>query len=180
MADGQEQHEVISLLKDLAISLGRSPRLEDLVGCKELSVWRLKKAFGSFSVAMKAAGLDLAKESKKRKVTNEIFERDLSLHLQEQHERQVEPKFSNFILPKDPYPTTVFLGDFHAPFNHVGATQFAIDVIAELKPKRVVQGGDLRDMFSASKYPRSHNLFTPKEEIEMGTKICQKLWADIQ
>lgn len=180
MAQGNEQHEIISFLKDLAISLGRSPKASDLIGYQKISRHKIERVFGRFSVAMQAAGLEMSIKQSPRKVTNEIFERPIEPHLVEQQERQREPRFSNFVLPIDNYPTTVFLGDFHSPFNHVGATQFAIDTIAELKPKRVIQGGDLRDMFSAGKYPRSHNIFTPKEEIEQGTKICRKLWADVQ
>jgi len=180
MPQGQEQHEVIAALKDLAIELGRSPRAQDLVGYAPLSKHRVNLAFGSFAIAMKAAGLEMAKQQSRRKVTNEIFERAIEPHLVEQHERQAGARFSNFVLPSDPYPTTVIIGDFHAPFQHQAATDFAIGVIDQVKPARVVQMGDLRDMFSASKYPRSHNLFTPKEEIDAGTKACTELWARIR
>jgi Homing endonuclease associated repeat len=180
MSDGQEQHDVIALLKELALDLGRSPRQEDLIGTK-ISIHRVKRAFGTFAVAMKAAGLELNRNGPKpRKVTNDIFETPIEPHLIAEHERQARARFSNFVLPIEDYPTTVVLGDFHAPFHHAEATKWAIDYIAWRKPKRVVQGGDLRDMFSASKFPRSHNLFTPKEEIEAGTKACTELWARIR
>jgi hypothetical protein len=180
MSQEGEQHEIVGLLKDLAISLGRSPRATDLTGVEGLSQYRITRVFGNFSVAMQAAGLDMAKAQKRRKVTSEVFERELEPHLEEQHARQAEPRTSNFILPIENYPTTVVLGDFHAPFHHVEATKFAISVIAELKPKRVVQVGDLRDMFSSGKYPRSHNVFTPREEIGLGTKACNWLWSEVR
>lgn len=175
---GQEQHEVVSLLKDLALELGRTPRAIDITGTK-ISMYRIYRAFGTFAVALTAAGLEPARKGK-RKVTNEIFEREITPHLESEHERQAESRFSNFILPTDPYPTTVVLPDLHAPFEHKPAVNFAIEVINDLKPKRVVQVGDLRDMFSSGKYPRSQNLFTPKEEIEAGTKACSELWARIR
>ncbi len=174
----QEQHAVIALLKDLAIELGRSPTSIDLVGSK-ISQYRITQTFGSFVAAMHAAGLEMARRGR-RKVSNDIFERPLDPHLEEQQARQAEARFSNFVLPIENYPTTVVLGDFHAPFHHTTATSFAIEVIAALKPKRVVQIGDLRDMFCSSKYPRSQNIFTPKEEIEAGTKACSELWVRVR
>lgn len=177
---GSEQHEVISILKGLASSLGRSPRAFDLIGAEGISQAKVCRVFGSFSVAMQAAGLEMARQSNRRKVTNEIFQRPLEPFLDEQHQRQSESKFSNFILPVENYPTTVVLGDVHAPFHHVEAMKFAIDVIADLKPARVVQVGDIRDMFSWQKYPRSHNVFTPKEELELGTKACRDMWSAVQ
>lgn len=175
----QLQHEIIVGLKELANELGRSPRSEDLHGTK-VSLHYTRQAFGSFAEAMSAAGLEIIKPGRKRKISNDIFEKPLEPHLEEQHARQLETRFSNFVLPKDPYPTTVFLGDFHAPFHHVPATQFAIEVIRELKPARVVQGGDLYDMFSASKFPKSQNIFTPRDEKDQARKACEWLWSEVQ
>ena len=179
MVKSQEQHEVVSALKDLAIELGRTPTLGDLRDLKQISKHKVVRLFGSFSIAVQAAGLDL-KPQNKRKIGNEIFERDLAPLLEQHRLVQADPKFSNFILPKKEYPLTIALGDFHAPFHHVPATQFAIEIIRELKPKRVIQGGDLYDFLSASKYPRSHNIYSPKEELALARKAAEKLWAEIQ
>lgn len=180
MAHGQEQHEIISLLKDLALELGRSPKADDLVGVKGLSKYRVTQAFGSFVIAMQAAGLEMARPSKLRKIGNEIFERELVPHLELQHVRQTTPQGSNLILPIEDYPTTVILGDIHAPFHHKGAVDFAISVIEKLKPKRVVQIGDMKDMLSWAAFPRSHNVFTPKEEFQQARKACEDIWLRVQ
>lgn len=178
----QEQHEVVSALKDLAVELGRTPLAEELRDKKGISKHKIIRLFGAFSVAIKAAGLEKHYNGNpaKRKVPNDIFERDLEPLLELERARQCETKYSNFILPAANYPLTVALGDFHAPFHHVAATEFALEVIRELKPKRVVQGGDLYDMFSASKYPRSQNIYMPKDELKLARKASEKLWTDVQ
>src|ERR1051326_8079794 len=109
----QEQHEIISLLRELALELGRSPITNDLIQNSKLSKYRVNRAFGSFSVAMRAAGLEMVKNPPRRKISNEIFERSLEPHLEDQCARQAEPRCSNFILPIEDYPTTVIFGDMH-------------------------------------------------------------------
>lgn len=115
-----------------------------------------------------------------RKLSRDIFAKELAPHLESERDRQIEPRASNFILPDPDFPSTVFLGDLHAPFQHVGAVNFAIEVIRELKPKRVVQMGDLYDLYSWSKYPRSHNLFTPKDELTQAKAAALDLWQRVQ
>lgn len=181
MSKNSEQHEVISKLRALAIELGRSPTREEAGQIKGLSRHDITKLFGSYSVALEAAGMDRANAKPRRRiVTNDIFEKDLEPHLEEESKRQSEPSRSNFILPIDNYPLTIALPDIHFPFNHVPATEWAMSVIADLKPKRVIQGGDLFDFYSASKYPRSQNIYSPKEELKLARKAAEKMWRDVQ
>ena len=179
MSIEQEQHKVICILKELHEKLGRAPKVFDLVG-SGTTQQKVQRLFGSFPNAMEAAGLETAIEEKRRKLSNKIFERPLESHLAEQHERQQQPQPTNLILPIENYPTTVVLGDFHAPFHHAGATNFAIEVIEKLKPKRIVQVGDIKDMFSWAAFPRSHNIFTPAEEFAQARKACADLWERAQ
>lgn len=151
-----------------------------MLGVQGLSKHAIDRAFGSFSVAMQAAGIPMARDSKRRKIGNEIFEKPLEPILEEARGRQLEHKPSNFILPKNPYPRTVLLGDFHAPFHHVGAVKFAIDFIREFKPERVIQMGDLYDMYASSKFPRSLNIYTPNDEFLLGRKAAEQLWRDVK
>ena len=41
----------------------------------------------------------------------------------------------------------------------------------------IVQAGDLMDFYSASKFPRSYNLFTPREEVELSRNYSIKFWS---
>lgn len=128
--------------------------------------------------ALAAAGIEpLRRGGPKAK---ELFTKPLEPHLLEQQERQLKERISNFILPAENYPSTVVFGDMHEPFGHQAAKRFAIEVVRELKPKRAVQVGDVRDMFSWQKYPRSHNVFTPDEELKLGTTAIAQFWKEVQ
>lgn len=72
------------------------------------------------------------------------------------------------------------LGDLHAPFNHRKATAAAIELIRKMKPKIVVQIGDLLDLYSFSRFPRSLNVMTPIQEIKSGRKITEEFWREIR
>lgn len=75
--------------------------------------------------------------------------------------------------------TVVVLGDTHFPFHSHDAVDRAIELIGELKPDMVIQVGDLYDLFSYSKYPRTPNLILPKDECALGRECAEILWRDI-
>lgn len=74
----------------------------------------------------------------------------------------------------------VILGDLHAPFHCRKTVAKAIQLIKRLKPKLVVQIGDLYDLYSFSKFPRSLNVLTPQQEIRQGRGATEQLWEDIR
>lgn len=75
--------------------------------------------------------------------------------------------------------TTVVLGDIHFPFHHAGAIQWALNLVKTLKPKYVVQVGDLYDLYSFSKYPRSHNVMAPADELCLARELAESMWAKL-
>jgi len=77
-------------------------------------------------------------------------------------------------------PTCVAFGDTHFPFAHKGALQRALRVVRDLKPDLVVQVGDLYDLFSFSRFPRSHNVMTPKRELEIGRADAAAFWKAVR
>lgn len=70
--------------------------------------------------------------------------------------------------------------DLHLPW----AKQSLIDKIYSILEKQpfdvIIQLGDLYDMYSFSKFARSHDLCTPKEEIEQGYQFALNFWKNIQ
>ena len=75
--------------------------------------------------------------------------------------------------------TVVAIGDTHFPFHHHGALLWALDVIAEMRPAAVVQMGDLFDLYSFSKYPRSLDVMTPREELRQARAWGEWFWAQV-
>lgn len=73
----------------------------------------------------------------------------------------------------------VAVGDTHFPFHHKGATAWAVKLINELKPKMVIQMGDLLDQFSFSRYPKARKI-DPDEELKAGRKAAEAFWKLIK
>lgn len=70
------------------------------------------------------------------------------------------------------------IGDLHFPWVDKVALRKLLKSID--RPKVVVQLGDLYDMYSHSKYPRTHNLFTPKDELIKAREMAEEFWAEIR
>lgn len=68
-------------------------------------------------------------------------------------------------------------GDIHFPFHEKVALAIAIDACIRMKPDYIIQVGDMRDWYSATKFPRKVNLFTPKEEDSLATEQAKIFWA---
>lgn len=79
-----------------------------------------------------------------------------------------------------PFPTTLVIGDTHAPYVKRRTLDAVVAFCARLKPKRIVQVGDLYDMYSSSRFPRSHNVHTPQQEITVGRKVAECFWRDLR
>lgn len=78
------------------------------------------------------------------------------------------------------YPLTVCVGDTHFPFHSRLTVERIVDAVASLRPKIVVQEGDLFDMYSWSRFPRSENIMTPLQEAKAGRKYAEMFWARIR
>lgn len=74
----------------------------------------------------------------------------------------------------------MILGDTHFPFEHLGAVAQAVDLIREYQPDYVVQVGDLYDMLSFSKYPRSYNIYTPSDELSLARTKAVAMWSAVR
>lgn len=73
----------------------------------------------------------------------------------------------------------IILGDCHHPWADPRAIRAAIKVIEVEKPKLIIQIGDLYDLFSYTKFSRSQNVLTPKEEVDAARKDAIKMWRDV-
>lgn len=71
---------------------------------------------------------------------------------------------------------TFIFGDLHFPFHNKVAFAVAMRFCRAFKPDTIIQVGDLRDWYSASRFSRKVNLFTPKEEDERATYYSSLFW----
>lgn len=71
------------------------------------------------------------------------------------------------------------LGDTHFPWVDRRALDKAIKLLRN-DMTHVVQIGDLFDWYSASRFPRSHNIIMPEEETAKGRKMALEMWARVK
>jgi hypothetical protein len=165
-----EEHGLIAALKQLAQDLGRTPaRAEWLSSPLHPSPGSFARVFGTWTHFVARSGLD---PKPKRTSADALFQRPLGPILESHVERESQQPIS--------YTPTLIIPDTHFPF----ASQRVLDAIYEwasrYKPKRVVQVGDLYDLYAHSKFPRSQNLYSAKEEERLGREAAEKMWATIR
>lgn len=168
MAKSERIHEILCSVKDLAFELGKTPELKEIIESELASKHELYKLFGSHSALLQAAGLDPVKL---KKIDNSIFNKNIEQHLDKYSQE------SDLIDPvKVSSKNWCVLSDLHYPFHHEKKLEQFFKR-AELKKYDLwILNGDVRDMYSHAKFPRSHNIFTPKEENALGRKLNEQFW----
>jgi predicted phosphodiesterase len=168
--DNTVLHELVAALKSVALELGRSPSRAEFERAVHGGHRKLR-AVGGFAVVQQAAGLNPYVTRNHPKITNQIFERDIHAHLAEHKPKE--------LMPKTPWPKIAVLGDMHEPFSHAKLKADFIQFCRDQQPDWIVQVGDAVDFYSHSKFPRSHNIFTPKQEEQLARENLDKFWAEL-
>lgn len=163
-----DAHEVVCKLKEMAIDLGRTPIRDEFTAVCSTS--KITKLFGTYAALVQAAGLDPVQA--RRKVDNTIFERSIEKVVQE-----YEPKQK---AEKKIYEPTLFIGDTHFPFTNLKILESIYRFAEKTKPKRIIQVGDLYDLYAHSKFPRSQNIYSPQDEERLGVKMAAEMWSELQ
>lgn len=168
-----DQHELVKLIKQAALDLGRTPSRDDFIKTIRNGRDTITKAFGTYAALLQAAGLD----SPRFKVSNELlFSKDISDVVSGYHQSPKLPR----VRMHEGFETILAIGDAHFPFTNLDILT-SIYQFAEIhKPKHIIQGGDLYDMFAQSKFPKSLNIYTPEEELELGRKMALEMWGTLR
>lgn len=74
----------------------------------------------------------------------------------------------------------VVIGDIHFPWVNQKSLACIYDFIKYIAPTMVVQIGDLYDLYSFSKFPRSHDIMTPKDELTQANADAHQMWDKIR
>jgi len=166
------KHRLVAEVKKLASELGKVPTREEFRSHSSIGERAYLKHFGGYSILLQAAGLKKSLDNfnpndafRVEVVSREIPKHDLEV-------RQYDLNSSQKIL---------ILGDTHFPWVSVEGLSAVYQFIDNHKDISVViQMGDLYDMFSWAKFPRSHLLYNPEQEIQVGRKMAEEMWATIQ
>lgn len=166
-----DEHDLIVAVKNLALELGETPTANQFRKHVTNGRSHLERSeFRTYSRLLDVAGLAPSKEN--RKINNSVFEKDLERHLENYSPKDVPER--------KPYPTIAVISDIHWPFcNNKVLTAFQ-EYVADIKPEYVFLNGDAWDMYSHSKFPRSHNVFTPKEEEASAREGNDSFWKKIK
>lgn len=166
-----KKHEMVSDLKRVAEELGHTPTFLEYLKIGNFSKHQVALEFGGFTVFVTAAGMQKSGKPNKFQIPE--------MHSPEQIQEAIELTRERRVIKLNDYKKIIVLGDVHFPFQHGKALAHAMQIIEKEKPDIVVQIGDLYDQYSASKFPRSLNLYTPKAEFELAREGGIKMWADV-
>lgn len=165
-------HQLVCALKTLSIELGRVPTRNEFVQTVRNGKDLVDKLFGGYTLMLMAAGIEPPRKAKEKKIDNSVFNVDISKHL-ENYEPEPEREVG-------PFPTMAIISDVHWPFVNKRVVEKFCLYVLDNQPEWVIINGDAWDMYSHSKFPRSHNVFTPKEEQELARKGNEDFWSEIK
>ncbi len=76
--------------------------------------------------------------------------------------------------------TVIAIGDIHFPWHSRRTLAAIFKIIKEVKPDVIVQMGDLYDMFSFSRFPRTRNIYGPQQELKNARRDAEIFWHTVK
>lgn len=166
-------HEIVNKLKALYAELGVPPTRDEFLKMSDVNQHQMRK-HGGYTAILKASGIPLRPgQEKVFRATSEIFKKDLKKVLDEYVPRDV-------MSVKNKLPKILVIGDAHFPFVNKKAI-LEIYKFAEIhQPDYIVQMGDLYDFLAHSKFPRSHNYYTPQQEELLAREGAEEFFSTLK
>ena len=163
------QADLIAEVRRIASEIGRTPTRDEFLQHSKIGERAYRLEFGGYTPLIMAAGLKVFKD-KKNNLDFDLKTEHLSFDTQTK-EPSAGIKGRKILI----------IGDTHFPWVNVGALS-AVYLYAQENQDitDVVQVGDLFDMYSWSKFPRSHLVIKPDDEIKMARKMAADMWSKIQ
>jgi len=175
-----DQHQLIQDLQALAVKLQRTPTKAEFHREVKAANSRTIRFFNNYSLLLQAAGLEPAPNSRV-KINNQVFERSIETHLENHRREAVEtPEIKSQVISNTPTPSFATISDIHFPFQSEKVLSAFAIYVEKHQPEYVILNGDAWDMYSHAKFPRSHNIFTPREEQDLARKGNEEFWREIQ
>lgn len=166
-----DAHELLSALKNIAISLGYTPTRDEFIKHIKNGKALITEHFGSYAVMIHASGLDPVKASKNKYESNMLYRPVDEVIVEHKPSLSVQPTI---------YTPTLIIGDTHFPWVHQPTLERIYEFAKKYQPKRIIQMGDLYDAYAHSKFPRSLNVYSPVEEERLAIEGATKMWEKLQ
>lgn len=171
------KHKLVAEVKQIAIDLGHAPSRREYRQHSKYGERAYTRIFGGYTLLLQAAGLKKFAE----KIDPQAAFRAEMPATPAPSEGGLHPKTRSYDPKTGVCNRILVLGDLHFPWASVDALT-AVYAFIEAHPEidMVVQVGDLYDMYSWAKFPRSHLLYNPREEIERGREMAEEMWSKIR
>lgn len=171
----KDLNEIVQKIKELSHELGRAPLGLEILSSGIVSKHYLNK-YG-YKELINMAGLESPKKSewlpeRMAKISNDIFVKSI--------DRQIEEYVPKTSIKKNSFSKILCIPDTHFPFINKEALEKVLEFSKEHKPDYIIQVGDLLDCYAASKFPRSQNIYTPKEEERLGIEMAEEMWRKLR
>lgn len=164
-------HALVAALKELGRELGRTPFREEFTD-KYCTKHHVNKVAGGWTELLRAADM-YEPPGTRGKQLKKLDSATLFGASIEEALNQYEPVKYQSIKTKS---TILVIGDTHFPFVNKDCLEAIYAFNKKIKPDYIVQVGDLYDLFAHSKFPRSHNIYKPEEEEQLGRKAACEMW----
>lgn len=172
-------HALVQAMKELAVQLQKTPTRDEFKASYPSLEGSYRSVFGGYSALVQASGLDPV-ERKKIKITNEVFNVNLERHLEVYNNSQKASDSLQLGVNSKPWPKIAILPDVHFPWESKKVLSAFYKFIEIHQPDYICQIGDLYDAYSHAKFPRSHNIFLPREETQISREKAVEMWATIR
>lgn len=164
----QKIEEAVRITQELAQELKRTPLKLELM--RVINRYTIDTYVGGYDKLLSLAGLTInyeAQHEPRLAPTNEMFRREL-------------PELVNKeILSHAPTMRGLIGGDMHLPWVHKPTLERFHAFNKDMQPDYVLQIGDLFDMYSHARFPKSQNLYTPKDEEYRAKAMAVEFWQRI-
>lgn len=177
MGSADLRHRLIAEVKKIASELGKIPTREEFRQHTKIGERSYQKAFGGFALLLQAAGL---RPGPDRFNPDDLFRVPVEKPLVSQ-DHTIVPKTGTHDPKFGSSKKILVLGDLHFPWANVDAL-CAVYLYIKQNPQidTVIQVGDLYDLYSWAKFPRSHCLYDPQTEIKIAREMASEMWATIR
>ncbi len=175
MSQKQDTHDLIAAVKQLAFEMGGTPTRAQFEQNVKGAKYRIEASeYRNYSGLLSAAGLVPARME--RKIDQTIFNKNIEQHLESYEPREdIQPYI---IKLKDAKIASI--SDIHWPFHSQKVLDAFVEFCREHQPDFIIINGDAWDMYSHSKYPKSVNIFTPRDEETQARKHNEDFWKRIK
>ena len=164
------QADLIAEVRRIASELGHTPTRDEFRQHSKLGEKAYRSEFGGFTPLVTAAGLKTYSESKSKNAAFELKPEHLNF------DTKIKQPAAGIAGRK-----ILVLGDTHFPWANLGALS-AVYLFIHNNPDitDVVQVGDLYDFYSWSRFSKSPLVMKPDDELALGRKMAEEMWAKIR